>query len=256
MAVAYGNMNFKDGHGAGGNHDGADSLKNAFASNVDFTNYTFSELTKETIRNSSIAAVDLPGTVRETLTHIKNLWNLDRGETARRVYIDAWVTSAIVAVRDGTVIITAEEFFELSIQPPAGAPQRGTGRMDYLICEMALTVGGVVPVYAPSLIIEAKAKLHNNPYNGVGQLVAEIDTVRDEAGYNNPLRGIVTDGRYWRFVEVDPNTNYVYFTDRYDTGAPDNWNADPPVWNDTRRVWGLIRHFFSTVRNTNRQLPG
>ena len=40
---------------------------------------------------------------------------------------------------------------------------------------------------------------------GIGQLAAELETLRRRRNHgDNPMRGVVTDGRRWRFAELLP----------------------------------------------------
>ena len=109
MATAYGEMNWQAGAGRH-QQTGAASLTAAFAANANFRNYVFQVVTNAQMRQSTggIPSVNLPVSVTQSLGDIQDLWNLDRSEAARRVYIDSWMTSAIVAARNGTSIITAE----------------------------------------------------------------------------------------------------------------------------------------------------
>ena len=68
--------------------------------------------------------------------------------------------------------------------------------------------------------------------------------VKANYGDKSPMRGVVTDGRHWRFVELLPINNDVSLTPLYDTGMPGAWNAA-----DCRCVWGRMRQFLSKVRS-------
>ena len=236
MSTAFGNMN------------GAScvALNGAFAGTA-FGNYTFTELRDNAMNNSTsgIPRENMPQAMVQMLTSVQDLWNLDRSEAARRVYINAWITQAMAAARNGTCIVTPEETIAATLGGPGALP--GHGRIDYLICEMvAGPIGAVVPEYAPSVIIEAKLDLSVAAFSGVGQLVAELETLRvKKANYgDDPLRGVVTDGRRWRFVELLPINKDVSLTPLYDTGMPGAWDVAA-----CRCVWGRMRQFLSKVRS-------
>jgi hypothetical protein len=227
------------------------NLQLAFAGSANFTHYQFSVLTNTLMRGATagIPSSLPPTAVRQLLANVQDLWNLDRSEAARRVYIDAWLTSAMVAARNGTSVITPEE--NIAINNPINA---GHGRIDYLICEMVpglgpAAPGNVVPEYAPSVIVESKRDLSVAQFDGIGQLVAEIDTLRRLKVYNNPLRGIVTDGRHWRFIEMLDANNNINMTPPYDSGTPAGWAAQN--YGDLQLVWGRICQFLAQMRNKN-----
>ena len=237
MSTAFGNMN------------GATALAlNGIFAGTTFGNYTFRVLTDANMNNSTdgIPRANMPDAMVQMLTSVQDLWNLDRSEAARRVYINAWITQSMAAARNGTCVITPEETIAATLGGPGALP--GHGRIDYLICEMVAgpMLGAVVPEYAPSVIIEAKLDLSIAAFSGVGQLVAELETLRVKANYGtDPLRGVITDGRHWRFVELLPLHHDVSLTPLYDTGIPGAWNAA-----NCRCVWGRMRQFLSKVRNT------
>jgi hypothetical protein len=85
----------------------------------------------------------------------------------------------------------------------ARTAQVGHGPLDYLVARRA----GATLVLRPSVIIEAKAALGVNNDYGQWQLAAQMATARQIAGGNRRLtRGVLTDGRTWRFYELDTGT--------------------------------------------------
>ena len=167
MSTAFSNMN----------RASALALNGVFAGTA-FGSYTFRELSNNTMNNSTdgIPRVNMPQAMVQMLTSVQDLWNLDRSETARRVYIDAWITQAIAAARNGTCIITPEETIAANCGRAWRAPRpRGDSTTSFARWWRGLCLGAVVPEYAPSVIIEAKLDLSVSAFSGVGQLVAELE---------------------------------------------------------------------------------
>jgi hypothetical protein len=151
-----------------------------------------------------------PGILPAHLTYVVNRWNCDRSEDNRRVYVDA-VLHAVLSGggMPAALVVTCQE----SVAPIPGGGQMGHGYLDYLLS--ALFIGGIVPRWNPSVIIEAKLNLAQggaaNDY-GQEQLISEMVTARQLAiaaaagAVSNYQRGVLTDGRNWRFYELDaPN---------------------------------------------------
>lgn len=172
-------------------------------------------------------AVDLPA--------IQGRWNCDRSEENRRVYIDAFIRYILenFAGIPGTLIVTCEE----NIPAAGGAGvafggQIGHGKPDYLFSQLLIPAGppggNPTPRWNPSIVLEAKLDINSNGNHDYGenQLIAQMATARQMSiaqviAPNQYQRGILTDGRYWRFYEFDFNGRSFVRTNAYDTlGAP------------------------------------
>ncbi len=245
MPTPFGRMNRTKASNVGytGYHTDTHSLTDAFSFDSpldhEFRSYTFTKLEDHKILD--VPRIRPQPELIKVLAGVRNFWAIDRTESSRRVYVDAWLTN--LRMRSGYVgphKIMAEETIA------EGESLPGHGRMDYLIC--SITNGK--PDCAPSLIIEAKNLLFVNRYDGVGQLVAEMDTVRTKKGYPYPLRGIVTNAQKWRFVELEPRYDEVYLTRLYEVGDPRfDW---PHRWGDTPQVCGWLMKFIRGMENTSR----
>ncbi|HEX8175065.1 MAG TPA: hypothetical protein VF543_08100 [Pyrinomonadaceae bacterium] len=143
------------------------------------------------------------------LTNTRNWWNLDRSEASRRTYIDNFIYYAMALSRSQSLIVTPEE----SIAP--NMARIGSGRIDYLLS--AINENTAVPIYNPSVIIEAKAFLGDAPV-GENQLLAEMMTLwQITASQQGLAHGILTDGRYWKFYEIAMASGYIFASRIYDS---------------------------------------
>lgn len=167
------------------------------------------------------------------LTEIAAYWWLNRREAARRTVIDAILRFA----RNQSLWFSTDEIWaEWEIAAAGGAgqiaapipTQVGHGPLDYILgtpalpgvsvtatalganpartsLRIATRAAQTVPVYGRSLIIEAKSSIRGNSSDiKQWQLIAQLLTA---ALLANPRpryhRGVLTDGRYWRFYQLD-----------------------------------------------------
>lgn len=184
-----------------------------------------------------------PAGLIANLAWIAGRWNLDRSEDGRRVYIDA-VIHAILGGggMPAGLIVTCQEH----VAAAAGAGQLGHGYPDYLISN--LFAGGNAPQWNPSIIIEAKVNLAAggaaNSY-GECQLMAMLVTANQLAavaalgGMINYQRGILTDGRFWRFYELFVPLAQFRRTPAYDL----------TVVADQLRILRRVRRFLLNYNN-------
>jgi hypothetical protein len=195
----------------------------------------------------NIGGVAVPAMLNNIVPTITGRWNIDRSEANRRVYVDAFL-NAVVHTWNAAIpvplMITCEETIG------ASGARYGHGRLDYLLS--ALMAMAVIPLWSPSFIIEAKLDLNQGGAAadyGEPQLLAEIVTVRQlgvAAGQglgNNFLRGALTDGRFWRFYEIDEILGTIRRSPALDTADGGmitvvrilrkfmiNWNAAGSLW--------------------------
>jgi hypothetical protein len=143
-------------------------------------------------------------------TNIKDWWNLDRSEAARRSYIDPFVYEAMDKSESESLIVTAEEYIA------SNSTQVGNGYLDYLVS--AIDEHTTIPIYNPSIIIEAKVSIAGDPPNGQNQLLAEMVTLwqikETQQGYT---RGVLTDGRFWKFYEMHMSPGLILMSPVYDS---------------------------------------
>jgi hypothetical protein len=159
---------------------------------------------------NNVNPVQLPTDFTTRLAKIKEWWNLDRSEAARRSYIDPFVYEAMKASKSGSLIVTPEEGI------PANLTQFGHGYLDYLVS--AIDAETATPINSPSIIIEAKRSIAGIPPDGQNQLLAEMVTLwqikQTKQGYT---RGVLTDGRSWKFYEMYMSTGLILMSPVYDS---------------------------------------
>jgi hypothetical protein len=199
-----------------------------------------------TLAVGNIGGVAVPAWLTNILPTVTGRWNIDRSEANRRVYVDAFLNAVFGTwAMPGPLMVTCEENIA------ASALRYGHGRLDYLLS--ALMAPAVIPLWSPALVIEAKLDLNSGGAGtdyGQQQLIGEIVTVRQlgvAAGQGmglNFLRGVLTDGRFWRFYEIDEVNGNILRSPPHDTTAPAgitsvvrilrkfmlNWNAGGSQW--------------------------
>lgn len=183
-----------------------------------------------------------PAGLAANLAWIRGRWNTDRSEDNRRVYIDA-VFHQIIGGGGipPALIVTCQE----NIAAIGGAGQLGHGYPDYLIS--ALFGGGIIPQWNPSLIVEAKLNMNaaGTFDSGQNQLIAQLTTAAQIAagaglgGLVNYQRGMLTDGRYWRFYELFIPANIFRRSRHYDI----------LIAADQLRIFRLVRRFMLHYNN-------
>lgn len=160
---------------------------------------------------------------KSVIGQIQSRWNLDRSESARRVYLDAFLHEA---VRKATFnsIVTVED------SVAAGA---FNGMIDYIVS--AIDAQTRMPIYRPSLVFEAKKKMETTAaVDGYRwQLLAEIGALRaaKPVGGGDFCCGALSDGRYWCFFSVGTvlqqgNKLLVQSSKLYDTAADGSGAGD------------------------------
>ncbi len=171
----------------------------------------------------NVGLVAVPAMLTNILPTITGRWNIDRSEANRRVYVDAFVNAVAdtwAAALPFALMITCEE------NVAASGARYGHGRLDYLFS--ALMFGTTIPLWSPALVIEAKLDLNHGgaaANYGEPQLLGEIVTVRQlgvaagQGGGLNFLRGVLTDGRFWRFYEIDETNGNIQRSHAVDTTA-------------------------------------
>jgi len=134
----------------------------------------------------------------DRLTAIKECFNLDRSEAARRTFIDAFLIEALKQSSTRRAIVTQEH----SVRDPT---KFGNGEIDYVVGHLVIQPGAqdAEPHLIPSVIMEAKK---GNQAMDAGQLIATMITAVQlgvAAGTALPefIPGIMTDGRTWFFVQ-------------------------------------------------------
>jgi len=227
-----------------------------------FTNYTFHELSLDQIafnlRGDITWFDNIANEIADEIYNITEVWNSDESEAARRVHIDRWLTILVQSKVNSPLIVP-----EYQIKPSLLLP--GHGRLDYIIARYE--AGNIISF--PSLVVEAKRNLGFAKYDGVGQLVAAMDTFIREQSPNESafLGGIVTDGRHWRFVNVVRILNrtngtirdaYVNMSPLIDIGNPiKDWEkngSDITTTNNAINVWSLLSHFVINYRTNDRNI--
>jgi hypothetical protein len=157
----------------------------------------------------AFSRVQLSDEFAARLANTRNWWNLDRSEASRRTYIDNFIYYAIGLSRSNTLIVTPEE----NIAP--NTARLGSGRIDYLLS--AINAQTAVPIYNPSVVIEAKAFLGGAAL-GENQLLAELMTLwqitPSQQGFTH---GVLTDGRFWKFYEWNMASGDIFGSVIYDS---------------------------------------
>lgn len=157
----------------------------------------------------------VPPALVNQLAYVTARWG-NTLESERRILIDAFVQAILepmappVVIPGGEVVpgvipgvlrVTAEQ------NVAAGGGHTGHGRYDYLIARPILNFAGnptAENFFRPGLIIEAKANLGVGGDFGQWQLCAELATAYQLAGWlRRRTRGVLSDGRFWRFYELD-----------------------------------------------------
>lgn len=187
-------------------------------------------------QSPKIPAVRLSEDFDERLRNIKNWWNLDRSEAARRTYIDAFVYEAMAKSKSPSLIVTAEEYVANN------AAWLGYGYFDYLLSAIDRDSGR--PIYTPSIVIEAKAYIPGNPLYGQNQLLAEMVTLWQIKG-TDITRGVLTDGRFWKFYELNMTTGFLPASIFYDTETGEE---------HLTAVVGLLNKFFNMYQSSTSAL--
>lgn len=151
----------------------------------------------------------VPPNLAIQLAYVAARWG-DASEAERRIQIDGFVQAIMEPMAQGAVggMIIAPGAINgllrvVAEQHVAANVNRvGHGHLDYLI---ATQLAGADNVLRPSVIIEAKANIDNLTRDfGQWQLCAELATARQIAlGNRRRTRGVLSDGRYWRFYELD-----------------------------------------------------
>jgi hypothetical protein len=179
--------------------------------------------------------VQLPPDFTTRLTNIKDWWNLDRSEAARRSYIDPFVYEAMDKSESESLIVTAEEHIASNLT------QFGHGYLDYLVS--AIDAHTTTPIYNPSIIIEAKLSIAGDPPNGQNQLLAEMVTLwqikQTQQGYT---RGVLTNGRFWKFYEMHMSAGLILMSPVYDSLGD---------ISQTRGVVSFLAKFFAMYDSGN-----
>ena len=196
----------------------------------------------------NIGGVAVPAMLANILPTITGRWNIDRSEANRRVYVDAFL-NAVMHTWNGAIPVPLMITCEESIA--ANAVNYGHGRLDYLLS--ALMAGVVIPLWSPALVIEAKLNLNHGGAAadyGEPQLIGEIVTVRQlgvaagQGAANNFLRGVLTDGQFWRFYEINEVNGTIQRSPALDITVDGNattvvrilrkfmlnWNAVGSLW--------------------------
>lgn len=139
--------------------------------------------------------------IGEVASLVQSRFNLDASEAARRILLDQFLLCALKRSSNQHAIVTAEHSI--------GNDQRrlGCGRLDYLIS--SIEKNGP-PIVMPNLIVEAK-KDDRTYDDGLWQLLAEMVTAAQLAftrldDYPLLLRGVLTNGQSWTFVELYTRT--------------------------------------------------
>lgn len=191
---------------------------------------------------------------RLRLSTIQSRFNLDRSEASRRIFIDAFLVECLNHGAKPAAIVTAEHTIARDNN------KLGHGRLDYLIS--SIQQGGLVS-YLPSIVIEAKksniAAAAGLSTNGAYQLIAEMVTLAQLQSSRLPpfLRGILTDGRHWQFIEIETGGQdaVIYHTALNDIVR----QLDPMAFNDNfLGVYSLLIRWLGNYDSRSSQLtmPG
>lgn len=163
------------------------------------------------------------------LAYIAANWN-NRLETERRVQIDAFIQAVmepmapIIAGIKPTRINAEQTVAAVGVVGGVAAGgQVGHGRVDYWIANPTAP-GLPTNRFRPSIIVEAKADLGVGHDFGQWQLCAELATMRQLAWNRRHTRGVLTDGVFWRFYELESGPGMVggpilTHTNAYDVGV-------------------------------------
>lgn len=175
-----------------------------------------------------------------SIREVAERWNLDRSESARRVYVDMFIHEALRGAIK-SAIVTVEDYVNTAI---------GNGYIDYIVS--AIDFNSQTPVYEPSIVIEAKKGMSDTGKRDAyqWQLLAEMAGVKQAS--NTPRHnyyGILTDGRYWCFYGVGSTTNRnnqvsVLRSRLYDTWADDDEQS-------LKIVLGALRKWYEQYGNPN-----
>lgn len=186
-----------------------------------------------------VPAWPVPAALAARLGDIANRWRLGLTEANQRVLIDEFIYEVLFGPAGFTpamppaLHVTAERNVAVGGVAGAVAPggQIGHGRFDYLVSGNAFAVN-----FIPSVVIEAKLNLGAGMDFGQEQLMAQMATTR-QIGFvvRNYLRGILSNGRFWRFYEFDVPGNIIRRT---------NPVLDATVAGQQTHIAQLIRDFF------------
>jgi hypothetical protein len=171
----------------------------------------------------NVPATVVPAGIANQLALIAARWR-STSEAERRVMIDAYLIEVATAAG---LPANPRIWLERSMgaggagAAPGGAlfpanAQIGHGPLDYIWSRPG--VGG--PRWTRSTIVEAKRGLGGNGQRGQWQVAAQMATGRQVQGSNaRRLRGILTDGRYWRFYQLDCRRGRLHRTVAYDANV-------------------------------------
>jgi len=178
------------------------------------------------------------------LTNIKSRFNLDRSESARRVYIDVFLHEALPsAAREA--IITIEEAIS--------AAAIGQGTVDYIVA--AVLAGSETVQYQPSIIIEAKKGMSTVALRDgyQWQLLAEMaaakecyDATPGAIKNRGHYYGVLSDGRYWTFYSVSTIVDRTNHLTAYRSDLLDSETA-----SDCKLIIGSLRYWMAQYTNAS-----
>jgi hypothetical protein len=191
-----------------------------------------------------VPAVAVPAGIVNQITNMLNPRWLAVREAERRVYVNAVLENVAVmaglpangrimqepsAASDGLISGTGGAGFT------AGA-QIGNGRPDYIFAD-PINNG---PLWGNSFVIEVKDNLGPNSDNGQWQLAAEMATTNQLTAVPRRYRtGILTDGRMWRFYQLDTQLGQLQRTAALNLGIVGHRTA----------IVRTIYKFFNTYSN-------
>lgn len=178
----------------------------------------FGALTNVNVVTNAAPAIPntaVPPALANQLAYVAARWGRAL-ESERRILIDAFVQAILEPMAAPGIVpggpvapgvipavlrVTAEQ------NVAAGLGHTGHGRYDYLIASPIFNIAGNPTAnneMRPGLIIEAKANLGGGGAFGQWQLCAELATAYQlAAGLRRRTRGVLSDGRFWRFYELD-----------------------------------------------------
>lgn len=181
-----------------------------------------------------LPGVRVPDDFLQRLQNIRNWWNLDRSEAARRTYIDAFIYLAMDYAQSTSLIVTPEEYIAPNLL------RLGAGYLDYLLA--AINRQTTAPIYNPSVIIEAKASLAGATPDGQNQLLVEMVTLwQIEQTQQGLTHGVLTDGRFWKYYEMHMSAGTILATPLYDSNDLQQMPA----------VLGLLAKFFKLYNSSS-----